>query len=111
MANIRFCLRCDTKTRALRCPSCGFATRTKEERAAWRVLCALAELDDERQYLRQGELYEKCGDGASRIGFGAILRGLAKEGRIEMRRAWDGPRFFREPGALIEFYLGKEANP
>jgi len=110
MANIRFCLRCDTKTRALRCPSCGFGTHSKEEKVAWAVLCELAELD-EREYLKQSQLYEKAGNGMSRIELGHLLRGLAREGRIEMRRAWDGPRFFREPGALIEFYLGKEANP
>jgi len=65
----------------------------------------MAELEPD-EYLTAAGLWVVAGNGTTRQEFGHILRGLAKKGLAHMEGRWDGPRYYRVPGALIEYHLG-----
>jgi hypothetical protein len=70
----------------------------------WAVLCHLAELEPD-QYQTAAGLFV-LGDGISRQEFTHILNGLKRAGHVHVERRWNGPRYYRVPGALIEFHFG-----
>lgn len=102
---VRFCQGCVKRTRRLRCGTCGRPTITLRRRVEWVALCYMAELEPD-EYLTAAGLWVVAGNGTTRQEFGHILRGLAKKGLAHMEGRWDGPRYYRVPGALIEYHLG-----
>lgn len=100
--DVRFCRGCVKRTRRLRCGGCGQGTITLRRHVEWGALCHLAELGP-GEYLTAAGLWKVAGNGIPRQEFGRIMRGLAKRGLARRR---DGPRYYREPGALVEYHLG-----
>ncbi len=101
---MRFCNACVKRTRRLRCGFCGRRTITLRQRTEWAILCYLSELEH-YQYQTTAGLYMLAGDGTNRQEFTHILNGLETRGLIQVERRWDGPRYHREPGALVEYHL------
>lgn len=102
---MRYCIACVRRTRLSKCGACGRATITHRRHVEWAVLCHLAELGPD-QYQTTVGIWTLAGDGVGRREFGQIMRGLAVQGLTHVEHRWDGPRYYRVPGAMIEYHMG-----
>ena len=103
--SLRICTACMQRTRQRHCPICNRPTKTEREWTEWKILSCMAELTQEQWQTGTG-LYMLCGNGTSMHEFNLVLQGLGVKRLIHIERRWDGPRYYREPGALVGFCLG-----
>jgi hypothetical protein len=87
-----------------RCPKCGRATKTRRNFTEWKILCVLAELAQERWQSARG-LMVLCENGTTTQEFNQILRGLEARELLHVEKRWDGPRYYRELGAMVKFVM------